>query len=51
MIHVVRDDIEEHINKDHKIMFDLVVNACDKSNDLIQELLEISILESDELET
>ncbi len=29
MIHVVRDDIEEHINKDHKIMFDLVVNACD----------------------
>lgn len=50
MIHVVRDDIEEHINKDHKIMFDLVVNACDKSNDLIQELLEISILESDELE-
>lgn len=38
------------MSSDHEMMFDLVDDSCVKSIDLIQELLEISVLENEEFE-
>jgi signal transduction histidine kinase len=48
MVQLVRGDLQDHMTSDHDMMFDLVDDACNKSTDLIQELLEISVLENEE---
>lgn len=50
VVQLVRDDLKEHMSSDHEMMFDLVDDSCVKSIDLIQELLEISVLENEEFE-
>ena len=50
MVQLVRDDLKEHMSSDHEMMFDLVDDSCNKSTDLIHELLEMSVLENDEFQ-
>lgn len=50
MVQIVREDLEKHLSSDHEMMFDLVDESCDKSTELIQELLEMGMLESDEFQ-
>ena len=50
MMQILRGDLEKNLSPDHEMMFDLADEACSKSTDLIQELLDTSVLESDTIE-
>jgi len=50
MVEIVKGDLKDQLSSDHVMMLDLVDDACTKSTDLIQELLDISVLESENFE-
>ncbi len=50
LMQIVRGDLKDNLSSDHEIMFDLVDDSCNKSTHLIQELLDVTVLESEGFE-
>lgn len=48
LVNILKKELEEHLSDDQEVMFDLIDDSCNKTYSLIQELLDMAILESNE---
>lgn len=50
MLELIREELEDHLESSQKTMFDLADDSFVKINGLIQEILDVSLFESDDFE-